>query len=75
MLFELNQFISKMVGSVMRLYVLSSSFLTSPPNMKGDLAMDHRVTCDDKNTRVRKECFVTKGIENQLIPFFIHMYT
>lgn len=48
MLFELKEFISNRVGFVMRLYVASSSCLTSPPNMRGDLAIDHRVICEDK---------------------------
>lgn len=45
LLFELYEFISSRVGFVMRLNVESSSFLISPPYMRGDLAMDHRVIC------------------------------
>lgn len=45
MLFELNQLISNRVGFVRRPSVASSSFLISPPKIRGDLAMDHRVTC------------------------------
>lgn len=42
-LFALKEFISSIVGFVIRLYVVSSSFLASPPNMRGDLAMAHKV--------------------------------
>lgn len=45
MLLELNQLISNRVGFVRRLNVEASSFLISPPKMRGDLTMDHRVTC------------------------------
>lgn len=45
MLFELKEFISKRVGLVIRLNVEASRFLISPPNMRGDLAMDHNVIC------------------------------
>jgi hypothetical protein len=48
MLFELKEFISNRIGFVMSLYVVSSSFLTSPPNMRGDLAIDHKVICEYK---------------------------
>ena len=56
MLFELKEFISNRVGFVMRLYVVSSSLLTSPPNMRGDLAIDHRVICDDERNKAKTEC-------------------
>jgi hypothetical protein len=58
MLFELKEFISNRVGFVMRLYVVSSSFLTSPPNMRGDLAIDHRVICEDEISKAKTECMV-----------------
>ena len=57
-LFKLKEFISNRVGFVKRLYVAPSSFLTSPPNMRGDLAIDHKVICKNKKDKVKIECLV-----------------
>ena len=62
MLFELKEFISKMVGFVKRLYVCSSSFLASPPYIRGDLAIDHNVTCENKKDNVKIECSVISRV-------------
>ena len=45
MLFELKELISKRVGFVITSYVLGSIFRTSPPCIRGDFAIDHRVIC------------------------------
>ena len=58
MLFELKEFISNRIGFVKRLYVVSSSFLRSPPNMRGDLDIDHKVICENKKDKVKIECLV-----------------
>jgi len=47
-LFVLKEFISRTKGFVIKLYVVSSSFLTSPPNMRGDLTIAHKVICKEK---------------------------
>jgi hypothetical protein len=47
-LFVLKEFISRMKGLVIKLDVVSSSLLTSPPNMIGDLAIAHKVICEGK---------------------------
>lgn len=43
LLFELKAFMSNRVGLLMSPNVQLSSFLISPPNMRGDLAMAHNV--------------------------------
>ena len=58
MLFELKEFISSTISFVMRSYVALSRFLTSPPNMRGDLAIDHKVICENKKDKVKLECLV-----------------
>ena len=65
MLPELKEFISNKTAFVMRSYVALSRFLTSPPNMRGDLAIDHKVTCENKKDKVKIECLViSRVIEN-----------
>ena len=55
MLPELKEFISNKTAFVMRPYVALSRFLTSPPNMRGDLAIDHNVICKTKKKKKKKE--------------------
>ena len=47
-LFELKKLIYSRVGFVIRSYVVGSIFRKSPPYIRGDFAIDHKVICETK---------------------------